>query len=286
MERIVLIQSPPEKQGLSVEELLRKRIKVDEQGIENLTFKIAETQNELESAFRLIHDAYVKSGYMNTSSSALRFGFFNAMPYTQTFLSKSNGDTIMTITLFPDSPLGLPLDKLYKREIDTIREKGRYIAEVGGLASVVNNQNAILHLIKLLYYHAEELLKIDDLVITVHPKHKNFYKVILCFEEIGEIKSYPDVKDNPAIALRLDLHRFREYYWNFYPREPLEKDLHHFFFIKNSESILLPESKSPLRIWNAKLFNYFFLEKTNMYFEADDKTRELMEKYYGEYICA
>jgi len=286
MERNVLIQSPPEKQSLSVGELLRKRINVDEQGIDNLTFKIAETQNELESAYRLIHDTYVKSGYMNPSPSGLRFGFFNAMPYTQTFLGKRNAETILTISLFPDSLLGLPLDKLYKKEIDTLRAKGRYVAEVGTLASVVNNQNAIMHIIKLMYYCAKELLKIDDLVSTVHPKHKNFYKSILCFEEIGEIKSYSNVNNNPAVALRLDLNRFREYYWNFYPREPLEKDIHHFFFIKKSGLILPPESKYPPRIWNTELFNYFFMKKTNMYFEADDKAKKLMEEYYGESVYA
>ena len=286
MDKHVLIKPQVSDNQLTTIKLLRKRIKVNEEGIENVFFKIAETKAELESAYHLIHEIYIKNGYMNPSPSRLRFGFYNAMPYTQTFIGNIDSETMVTMTLFPDSPLGLPLDDVFRKEADCLRSQGRYLAEVGGLGSVINNQNAIMHLIKILYCYAEEYQKVDDLLITVHPKHKNFYKIILGFEEIGETKSYAYVMDNPAVALKIDLHKYREDYWNFYPREPLENDLYHFFFIKNSNSISLPEKKVPLHVWNPKLFDYFFKEKTSLYAEADSKTKDLLQKYYTEYAVA
>jgi hypothetical protein len=281
MDESVLTQPTLVKRQLSTNELFRKRVRVNEEGIENIIFKIAETKEKLESAYRLTYEMYVKNGYMSPSPTTLRFNFFNAMPYTQTFIGESGSDTIMTITLFPDSPLGIPMDCLYKNEVDKLRQEGRYVAEVGGLISTVNCQNSLMHLIKALYTYADKYLKVDDLVATVHPKHSNFHEIILCFEKIGAIKSYSYVNGNPAVALRLDLHKYREYYWNYYPREPFENDLHNFFFVRDSEMILLPNEKMPFRVWDQGIFNYFFQEKSNFYVEADPKIKELMLKYYS-----
>jgi hypothetical protein len=283
MEKNVLIQEPPViKESLSESYLLRKRFKIIDESIENFVFKIAANQEELESAYCLNYKIYVKQGYMNQTSSKMRINHFNAMPYTQTFIGIQNNRTVMTISLFPDSQLGIPMDRLYKKEIDKLREKGRYVAEVGSLVSEINNQSTLMHLIKILFLYAQEYIYVDDLVVTVHPKHKNFYKVILCFEEISTMKTYSYVNDNPAIAFRMDMHKVREYYWNAYPREPVENDFYNFIFVKNSTSIILPGNKSPLYVWNTNLFNYFFKEKTDLYFEADHKTREIMHKYYHE----
>jgi hypothetical protein len=286
MDTRVLTEIQQAKSQLSTKELFRKKIKVNEEGINHIRFKIAETKEELEAAYHLNYEIYVKNGYMQPSSTGLRFSLFNAMPYTQTFIGAENTETVMAITLFPDSPLGLPMDSLYKQEVDKLRQDGRYVAEIGGLISKVNNQNLFLHLLKSLYLYADKYLQVDDLVATVHPKHSNFHEIILCFERFGAVKSYSYVNDNPAVALRLDLHKFKEYYWNNYPREPLEKDLYHFFFVKNSSTICLPEKNKPVHVWNSGLFQYFFNEKTNFYQTSDQRTKELIQKYYLEYVMA
>jgi len=41
----------------------------------------------------------------------------------------------------------------------------------------------------------------------------------------------------PAVALRLDLRRMEKNYKIAYAKAPLEKDLHHFFFSAQSDSI-------------------------------------------------
>ena len=57
------------------------------------------------------------------------------------------------------------------------------------------------------------------------------------FEKIGAMKEYSYVKNNPAIALRLDLRTAEQKYKKIYGAETLEKDLHHFFFSAKSNSI-------------------------------------------------
>ena len=129
---------------------------------------------------------------------------------------------------------------IYKKELDHLRSQGRMIGEVGCLATHPEfrdgSQNILMHGNKIMLKYAMEYLKLDDLVITVNPKHALVYKEVLLFEEIGEgeIKAHPKVNGNPAVALRLNLHEVEAKCRHFYQNNPLEKNLHHFLlFSKN-----------------------------------------------------
>ncbi|WP_457326266.1 N-acyl amino acid synthase FeeM domain-containing protein, partial [Roseateles sp. P5_E11] len=49
-----------------------------------LELKVAETREELEDCFRILHDAYVASGFMKPSPSGLRVTMYHALPTTTT----------------------------------------------------------------------------------------------------------------------------------------------------------------------------------------------------------
>lgn len=53
-------------------------------------FKYAETREELEEAYRITHDAYVESGYMNPNPSGIRVSLFNALPHTLTIIARQD----------------------------------------------------------------------------------------------------------------------------------------------------------------------------------------------------
>ncbi|HEX7448222.1 MAG TPA: hypothetical protein VF306_11785, partial [Pirellulales bacterium] len=48
---------------------------------------------------------------------------------------------------------------------------------------------------------------IRQLLVAVHPRHSRFYKRFLSFEPLGDEKSYPLVRNNPAVALLLDFDK-------------------------------------------------------------------------------
>ena len=53
-----------------------------------LVLKIAETQEELEACFKLLHDAYVSSGFMTPDPSGMRVTIYHALPSTTTLCAK------------------------------------------------------------------------------------------------------------------------------------------------------------------------------------------------------
>jgi|GEM_PF-1153035 len=262
----------------------RRRILVDEKKLGGLNFKIAETREELEKAYRIVHDSYLKEGYIDPHPSGMRISLFNCIAKTTTFISTMNGDVLSTMTLFPDSPLGLPIDSAYKEEINKLRNKGRYIAEVGCLAShpsyKSSSLNGPLHLNKITLNYAQEYLKADDLVIAIHPKHELFYEHIMLFDKIGDIVMYPNVKENPAIAMRINLWKCEDDYWQVYHGTPAGKNLHRFFCARDCESIHLPRQKGPVTILNNKLLSYFFKERTQLLKEVDKQTLKMIEAQY------
>ena len=189
--------------------ILRRKIKIDEKKLKGVSFKIADSIDELSAAFRLVHDAYVKVGYMDPVPSGMRVTKYNTLPYSTTFVGKEHGAVVLTMSLIPDSEYGLPMDAIYKIEVDALRKKGRKVAEIGSLASHPefrnSNQNIPMYGNKIVHSYARCYLGIDDLVITISPKHRWFYECILLFEQLGGEKPYDYVKGSPAIAMRLDM---------------------------------------------------------------------------------
>ena len=55
----------------------------------HLVVKLAETREELEACFRLLHDAYVASGFMRPDPSGMRVTIYHALPTTTTCAPRS-----------------------------------------------------------------------------------------------------------------------------------------------------------------------------------------------------
>lgn len=121
-----------------------------------------------------------------------------------------------TMTLFRDNPMGLALDSVYAPYLDELRRQGRRLLEVGMLADRrQNTSRGIGALFSMMRWAIHYGLHNDltDIVIGVHPRHAQFYIRCYGLEEFAPPTSYPLVRDNPVVLLRLAL------------RESLAKDV-------------------------------------------------------------
>lgn len=229
---------------------LRQLIKIDPLKMNPYYFKPARSAEDYFTALKLVQDVYIEEGYISADEAScpcriLEHHFFEK---TMVFIGRKSDQLIFTVSLFPDSPKGLPMDQIYKKELDHLRNQGRVIGEVGCLATHPEfrdgSQNILMHGNKIMLKYAMEHLHLDDLVITVNPKHALVYKEVLLFDELGEgqVRPYPKVNSNPAIALRLNLHEVEEKCKHFYQNNPLETNLHHFLFVKQNSTLQLPEN--------------------------------------------
>jgi hypothetical protein len=99
---------------------------------QRLVLKIAETKEELEACFAVLHDAYVDSGFMKPDPSGMRVTIYHALPATTTLCAKYDGQVVGTISLVRESALGVPLQTIF--DLSPVRAKEGNIAEVSALA--------------------------------------------------------------------------------------------------------------------------------------------------------
>ena len=102
---------------------------------QDLVVKIASTRTEWHEAFQLVADNYQARGYEEAGFD-LRFTSYHALPDTATVVAKQGGRVVATFSLVPDNTLlGLPIEAVYRPEVQTLRRQGRRLAEVTNLAA-------------------------------------------------------------------------------------------------------------------------------------------------------
>lgn len=227
--------------------LLRFLLPAMELDLEDIFFKPAETIEDYLSSFNLVYKVFVKAGYTCASTMPFRLAPQHSHNDSRLFIGvHKNGNfckLVYTISIFPDSDNGLPMDAVFEKELEPFRSEGRFIAEAGHLAAnpsyKKSNMNIPMLGNKMLLLYAHDHLNADDLVITIHPKHRWFYEDLLLFEKIGETKEYSYANNNPALAMRLDLRTQKQRYEKMYRNSKKRNNLYNFFFVEKSNSIVL-----------------------------------------------
>lgn len=231
---------------------LRQSVTIDEKRMSQYNFKPADCIQDYYTALKLVQDVYIEEGYVNAQeiSCPCRILKNHLFDKTAVFIGKKNKKLIYTASLFPDSPDRLPMDTIFGKELDLLRAQGRKIGEVGCLATHPDvrdgSQNTLMHGNKILFKYAMDHLQLDDLVITVNPKHAPIYKQLLLFDDLGngKVKAYPKVNKNPAVALRINLRQVKEVFRQCYGNNTPETNLHHFLFVKKSPLLQLPANNT------------------------------------------
>jgi len=233
----------------------------------------AASRRELEEAFRLIYSSYLRRGYMEPDPSRIRLSLFNALPSTATFVGVLEDRVIATVSLVPDSELGLPMDEVYAPELGKLRAQGRRLSEVTMLADrrleVQRTLPMLLALMKLVFDYASLVVKADDLCIAVNPRHEEFYRRFLLFDDLDGLRTYPSVRNNPAVGLRLEVSQARQ------RCEGNELLMRTFFQRRTPAEVFLQRyrmTQDDLR--------YFFVELTSLFRKAPARAIEVLKAHY------
>ena len=176
--------------------------------VRDVHVKIASVRAEWTQAFALVAASYRARGYQCANSKAFRFTPYHALPDTVTFVAKHGDAVIATLSLvFDNTLLGLPMASIYGTEIDRLRAAGRHVVEVTSLADAgLGIREFVPIFVSLMHLMTQYALSqdADALVISVHPRHRNFYRKVLGFVPLGTCRAYPAVEDHPAEGYFVD----------------------------------------------------------------------------------
>ena len=267
--------------------VFRNMIQCDVAPPAKLLLKVAETREELEACFGLLHDAYVAVGFMKPDPSGLRATIYHALPTTTTLLASYDGRVVGTISLIRESPLGFPMQKIFA--IEALRKTGGKIAEVSALAIERRFQATggviLFPLMKFMYEYATKLFDTRHLVIAVNPRHIGFYESILFFRRLraNPVPHYDFVNGAPAVGAHIDLKEAPHIYQRHYDHKEAAKNLYRYFTELQMPNIVFPEKRyftTNDPVMTPQLLDHFFNQRTQVLARlSDDEKRQFHDIY-------
>jgi ribosomal protein S18 acetylase RimI-like enzyme len=176
--------------------------------------KRAVTVDELDAAYRLVHDCFVERDCIEPAPSGLRMRLWEALPEMATFVATVDGKVVGVQSLVNNSPgLGLPSDVVFRDEIDVLRMgpwptrsgSGRIVCEATNqaIAPAYRHSAVATELMRCLFAHAL-MVGCGELITAVSPGHSRFYE-LLGFESISTVRSGSVQSDTPAVLMRANV---------------------------------------------------------------------------------
>ncbi len=187
-----------------------QRWEIQDEDETRLNVLVAADPATRQRAYRLAWRIYESAGYAPPDTGGTLVTPYDALKQTFTLLVEDEQHRdVATLTLNFDSIHGLPCDEMYIEELFGCRLSARRLVEVSRLALDHEMQRHTRPLLKcifnLIVVYARDVRRSTDMVITVNPRHVEYYRRLLCFEPIGEERPCPRVQGAPAVLMRMDL---------------------------------------------------------------------------------
>ncbi len=174
------------------------------QDMDRPAIKFAETREELVQSFSLVYQVYLQKKFITEPKShRMLYSIYSLLPETVHIVAKSYLTVISNLTVIFDTPeFGLPMDVIYRPEVDELRSQGKNVVELSSLATPREHcwKNMFHYLVQVMYWYTV-YKDIDFVCIAVNPRHVRYYKNLFPFEYMGPTRHYPRV-EAPAVALK------------------------------------------------------------------------------------
>lgn len=267
--------------------IYRSFVECDPNPDARLVLKIAETQDELEACFKLLHDAYVGSGFMLPDPSGLRATVYHALPTTTTLCAKFDGEVVGTISLIRQSGFGFPMQSIF--DLSEIHaEKGK-IAEISALAVHPRFRQSggsiLFPLMKFMYQYSTTFFDTCHLVIAVNPNRIEMYESLLFFKRLqkNSVQNYDFANGAPAIGATLNLIQAPKVFKKIYGGKPKRKNLYFYFVKTKLKNIILPTRRyftTNDPVMTPEMLDYFFNQRTQVFAHLSEREKILLAAIY------
>ena len=247
---------------------------------------VANTRELREKAFRLVYDVYIREGYdlRYGRESGLWCTIHHLHPETTIFLAEQEGMLAGSVTVIPDSRLGLPTDRIFPEPLADLRKAGRRLSEISSLV-VTEEPGGIppelaMHLYRLAHLASLHLLERTDIVASVMAHHRDFYSRFLLFDEVSEAPRLSPKTGQQVSYARLNLETMKERYRERYAGAKGRRNLYRWFFQNEDEPAIvdwLRRSHSPM---TTEDLYYFGAQKTNILAKAGHDVIAILEEEY------
>lgn len=245
--------------------------------------KFANTPSEYEQALSLLQRSYADLALIGVQGQ-IHATKFHTLPTSQIAIALVDGKVVATLTHVLDSAIGLPMEDHWN--LDELRERGELVAEISSLAvdkSWRHNHGLFLFLTRFVLDHAINTLGVNSWVIVTHPRARDFYEGVLCFEPIDQkIVACDHVKGAAGFGQKLNLDTLYQRFFRLYSHKPTTKNIFKFYFETDLSKWLQPPNPElpGLQPMNEQLFANLFVEKSRVLAGLDARELKIVSNSY------
>jgi hypothetical protein len=251
---------------------------------ERFRISVANSLEARRRAYELVYRLYCREGYAEYDPSGMWLSLHNLLPKTVTLTVCRENETVGTLTVVFDGPMGLPCAKLYEPELDVLRDIGRNPAEIISLGVVDadrrDSRDILVKLFNYVYLVSWHLRGATDFVITVNPHHAAYYRKTLLFENWGPERTYGKVGGAPAVLLRLNLEIPDRAVAEPDVEELRERTHYRFFHTRQEERAILPKLEGMLEPMSEEEFQVFAMDETHIWMHAGPWEKAYLAEHY------
>lgn len=173
-----------------------------------LMFRVAGELTAVLDAWRLVYTAYRAEELLEPNDQRLHTHPHAIGSHTAVIVGSIGPLAVSTLTTCLDGPHGLPLERMFRGELDALRAQGRRLTEICLFADRRRHLNrsadALFDLMRHAFYFGVHG-GTSDFVIGVDPARAGFFTRALGMEIIGEPRPDPHEHDRPIALLHGDL---------------------------------------------------------------------------------
>ncbi len=176
----------------------------------NYQIKKAVTPKELESVYRLTHDAYVEMNYATPQPDGrlIHYPQLENIPETTVMIADSGSRVQGTLSITVDGSAGLNTDRDFPDHTRKIRAQTDTLAACWRMVTCKacrHKKSMVKDLLKESVKFIFQQQKVDTLLFTVNPCHERVYQLLFGCETIARrTKSIDGLENAPAVLLRLE----------------------------------------------------------------------------------
>ncbi len=180
----------------------------DRQGAPGLSFSVAQTADDVLGAWQLVYNSYRRQGLIGVNAFQLHSCVHAFTDRSAVVIGRLGPVIVTTLTAILDTPLGLPLDRVYPTELAHLRQQGRRLMQIGLFGDrrkhLARTAEALVELMRFVYAYAQ-LCQATDVLIAVNPRHVQFYGGAFGCTQQGLGGIDPSLNHHPAALLRCDI---------------------------------------------------------------------------------
>ena len=242
--------------------------------------------HDLRGAYKLVHDVYLGTGFIEPEKAGMRLRIFETTPEMATFVAKVGDRVVGVLSILADTPeLGLPSDAAFRVELDGLRASGQRIFEITNQAVAKDFRKSAVptELMRCAMAHAT-VRGCDEIVATVSPSHGSFYE-LLGFREIGSERTYSEKLHDPVVTLGMKVDQYR------FPQGGLnetEQFMHRFLAAENHYLPLVEgwDAEARKNFLDADLLLHLFGKERNFISECNEAELSVLHRRWGSELFA